>query len=53
MNELLERGKILNKEWNDGDIKFIERINECIKIENNVNYIMEINEKNRKINTKK
>ena len=43
IKEFLEKVKTLNKEWNDDD-KFIERINDCINIENSINNIIEINQ---------
>ena len=48
----LEKGKLLNNEWND-DNKLIERINDCLNIENNIKNIIEINEHIVKCNSKK
>ena len=48
----LEKGKLLNNEWND-DNNLIERINDCINIENNIKNITEINEYILKCNSKK
>ena len=49
---LLEKGNLLNNEWND-DNTLIERINDCINIENNVKNIFEINNNIEKCNSKK
>ena len=49
---LLDKGKILNNEWNDDD-KLIERINDCINIENNIKDIIEINKNIENNNSKK
>ena len=43
IKEFLEKVKTLNKEWNNDD-KLIERINDCINIENSINNIIEINQ---------
>ena len=48
---LLEKGKLLNDEWNDN--KLIEKINDCLNIENNIKSIVEINENIKKCNSKK
>ena len=48
----LEKGKLLNKEWKD-DSKLIERINDCINIEKNIQNIFEINESIKTYNSKK
>ena len=44
----LEKGKIIDKEWSDNN-KLNLLINDCINIENNINYINVINEKIKKI----
>ena len=49
---LMEKGKLLNNEWNDNN-KLIETINDCITIENNIKKIIEINENIKKCNSKK
>ena len=49
---LMEKGKLLNNEWNDNN-KLIETINNCIIIENNIKRIIEINENIKKCNSKK
>ena len=38
----LEKGKILEKEWDDNEDKLINRINDCINIENNIQNVIEI-----------
>ena len=48
----LEKGNILNKEWNDNNKKLVERIKDCIDIENNIKNIIEINENIGKHNSK-
>ena len=49
---LLEKGKLLNNEWND-DYQLIKKINDCLDIENNIKNIFEINENIEKCKTKK
>ena len=49
----LEKGKILEKEWDDNDDKLINIINNCINIENNIHKIIEINESVEKCKSKK
>ena len=39
----LDKGKILDKEWNEEDNKIIQRINDCLNIENNIQNIININ----------
>ena len=41
----LEKGQIIDKEWNNDDNKLNLIINDCITIENNINNINLINEK--------
>ena len=47
----LEKGKILNDDWNDNN-KLISNINKCINIENNIKNIVEMNETIKKHNSK-
>ena len=47
-----DKGKFLDKEWND-DNQLINRINDCIDIENKIKNIVEINENIEKCNSKK
>ena len=49
---LLEKGNLLNNEWND-DNHLIKKINDCLDIENNIKNIFEINENIEKCNSKK
>ena len=49
----LEKGKILNKEWDNNNDKLIDRINDCLNIENNIQNIVEINKNIKKCNSKK
>ena len=49
---LLEKGKLLNNEWNEEN-ELIEKINKCINIENNIKIISEINDDINKYNSKK
>ena len=46
----LEKGKLINNEWNDKD-KLNSKINDCINIENNIKNIKEINESIKKYNS--
>ena len=46
----LEKGKLINNEWNDKD-KLNSKINDCINIENNIKKIKEINESIKKYNS--
>ena len=39
----LEKGKLINKEWDNNKMKLNSIINDCLSIENNINYINEIN----------
>ena len=36
----LDKGKILENEWNDNDNKLINRINDCLNIENNIKILL-------------
>ena len=47
---LLEKGNLINKEWDDNIL--IERINDCINIENSIKNIFEINENIKNCNSK-
>ncbi len=38
----IKKGKLINKEWNEEN-KLNELINDCVEIENEINYIKEIN----------
>ena len=49
---LLEKGKNLDNEWNNDD-KLVEKINDCINIENNIKNIKEIYDNIEKCNSKK
>ena len=49
----LEKGKILEKDWNDDENNLIEKINDCINIENNIQNIFEINGNIEKCKSKK
>jgi len=49
----LEKGKLLDNEWDNNGKKLIERINDCINIENNIKNIIEINTNIEKYNSKK
>jgi len=49
----LEKGKLLDNEWDNNGNKLIERINDCINIENNIKNIIEINTNIEKYNSKK
>ena len=48
----LEKAIKLNKEW-ENDNELINKINDCINIENNIKSIFEINEYIEKCNSKK
>ena len=57
MKIYLEKGKLLEKEWDDDNSKLISRINDCINIDNNIKNIIEINQnitncKSQEINIK-
>ena len=47
----LDKGKILDKEWNEDDNKIIQRINDCLNIENNIQNIININNNIDKCNS--
>ena len=47
----LDKGKILDKEWNEDDNKIIRRINDCLNIENNIQHIININNNIDKCNS--
>ena len=49
----LQKGKLLNTQFNDNDNKLNEKIYDCINIENNIKNIIEINENINKCNSKK
>ena len=51
MKIYLEKGKILNKEWDDDNNKLNLRINDCINIDNNIKNIIEINKNIEKYNS--
>ena len=51
MKIYLEKGKLLEKEWDDDNSKLNSRINECINIDNNIKNIIEINENIAKCNS--
>ena len=48
IKESLERGKIIEKEWNNNKNKLNELINDCLNIENNIKEINSINENVKK-----
>ena len=50
---LLEKGKLINKEWDCNNNILIEKINDCINIENNIRSFEEINENIEKYNSGK
>ena len=52
INSFLEKGKILNNEWENNN-KLISNINDCINIENNIKNIIEINGNIDKCNSQK
>ena len=52
INSFLEKGKILNNEWENNN-KLISNINDCINIENNIKNIIEINRNIDKCNSQK
>ena len=47
----LDKGKILEKEWDDDENKLISRINDCLNIENNIQNIDDINKNIKKSNS--
>ena len=46
---IIEKGKLIDNKWNDNNKLNI--INDCLNIENNIKYIMEINDKIIKCNS--
>ena len=53
IKDLLEKGKLLDNEWNINNKDIIDRINDCINIENNIKNTIEINDNIEKYNLKK
>ena len=51
MKIYIEKGKILEKEWDNDNSKLNSRINDCINIDNNIKNIIEINENIAKCNS--
>ena len=51
VNKFLEKGKLIDKEWKDDNLKLM--INDCINIENNIEYINKINKDMSNYNSKK
>ena len=51
VNKFLDKGKLIDKEWKDDNIKLM--INDCINIENNIEYINKINKAMNDYNSKK
>ena len=49
----LDRGKKLNDEWDNNNEKLNSKINECIKIENSIKTIKELDESIKKYNSQK
>ena len=47
----LDKGKILEKEWDEDENKLISRINDCLNIENNIQNIDDINKNIKKCNS--
>ena len=47
----LEKGNLINKEWDNNKIKLNSIINDCLIIENNINKIIEINKNIEKYNS--
>ena len=45
----LEKGKLIDEQWNNNNLKSL--INDCLNIENSINYINNINEKLKKCNS--
>ena len=48
----LEKGKLLEKKWDEDNKNLNSRINDCINIENNIKNIIEINENIAKCNSR-
>ena len=53
IKNLLDKGKKLNEEWNNNNEKLNSKINECIKIENYIKTIKELDESIKKYNSQK
>ena len=51
MKKYLEKGKLLEKEWDDDNSKLNSRIKDCINIDNSIKNIIEINENIVKYNS--
>ena len=51
IKNIIEKGKIIDKEWNEHNLSYL--INECIKIENDINEINIINDNIKKYNSNK
>ena len=47
----LDKGKILDKDWDDDENKLINKINDCLNIENNIQNIVDINNNIKKCNS--
>ena len=47
----LDKGKILDKDWDEDENKLISRINDCLNIENNIQNIVDINNNIKKCNS--
>ena len=47
----LDKGKILDKEWDEDENKLLSRINDCLNIENNIQNIDDINKNIKKCNS--
>ena len=47
----LDKGKILDKDWDEDENKLISRINDCLNIENNIQNIVDINDNIKKCNS--
>ena len=50
VNKYLEKGKLIDKDWKDDNLKLM--INDCINIENNIEYINKINKDMNDYNSK-
>ena len=50
VNKFLDKGKIIDKDWKDDNLKLM--INDCINIENNIEYINKINKDMNDYNSK-
>ena len=47
----LDKGKILDKDWDEDENKLISRINDCLNIEKNIQNIVDINDNIKKCNS--